>query len=78
MSIRNLLAALCLLPTLAAAAPASVHLGPRPFFLVEDMTDGPLKRELQACAAPQGSPERAEPLHHEVAGRDGLRARSEA
>ena len=51
MPIRPLLATLCLLPALAAAAPASVQLGPRPFFLVEDMSDGPLKRELQACAA---------------------------
>ncbi|MCM5681609.1 glycerophosphodiester phosphodiesterase [Schlegelella sp. S2-27] len=27
-----------------------VQLGPRPFFLVNDMADGPLKRHLQACA----------------------------
>ncbi len=27
-----------------------VQLGPRPFFLVDDMTDGPLKDELQRCA----------------------------
>ncbi|WP_119353222.1 glycerophosphodiester phosphodiesterase family protein [Azohydromonas sediminis] len=27
-----------------------VQLGPRPFFLVDDMRDGPLKRELQRCA----------------------------
>lgn len=26
-----------------------VQLGPRPFFLVDDMSEGPLKRELQAC-----------------------------
>lgn len=26
-----------------------VQLGPRPFFLVEDMDSGPLKRRLQAC-----------------------------
>ena len=51
MSIRTLLVTLCLLPALAVAAPASVQLGPRPFFLVDDMTEGPLKRELQACAA---------------------------
>lgn len=51
MPIRSVLATLCLLPALTAAAPASVQLGPRPFFLVEDMSDGPLKRELQACAA---------------------------
>jgi glycerophosphoryl diester phosphodiesterase len=28
----------------------SVQLGPRPFFLVDDMTDGPLKDELQRCS----------------------------
>ena len=28
----------------------SVQLGPRPFFLVEDMQDGKLKRQLQQCA----------------------------
>ncbi len=28
----------------------AVQLGPRPFFLVNDMTEGRLKRELQACA----------------------------
>ena len=29
---------------------AAAQLGPRPFFLVEDMADGPLKQRLQACA----------------------------
>ncbi|HEX5632857.1 MAG TPA: glycerophosphodiester phosphodiesterase family protein [Gemmatimonadales bacterium] len=29
----------------------AVQLGPRPFFLVDDMADGPLKRTLQSCAA---------------------------
>ena len=29
----------------------SIQLGPRPFFLVNDMEDGPLKRELQSCSA---------------------------
>jgi glycerophosphoryl diester phosphodiesterase len=29
--------------------PASVQLGPRPFFLVDDMSDGALKRRLQQC-----------------------------
>jgi glycerophosphoryl diester phosphodiesterase len=33
----------------------SVQLGPRPFFLVNDMNDGPLKQELQACAAKRDS-----------------------
>jgi glycerophosphoryl diester phosphodiesterase len=28
----------------------SVQLGPRPFFLVDDMSEGPLKRRLQQCA----------------------------
>jgi glycerophosphoryl diester phosphodiesterase len=43
-----------LLPTLAQAdrGPVpSAQLGPRPFFLVEDMADSELKSELQACAA---------------------------
>ena len=31
-------------------APTQVQLGPRPFFLVDDMSDGPLKRRLQQCA----------------------------
>lgn len=29
----------------------TVQLGPRPYFLVEDMKDSPLKADLQACAA---------------------------
>jgi glycerophosphoryl diester phosphodiesterase len=29
---------------------ASVQLGPRPFFLVNDMADGPLKAKLQSCS----------------------------
>lgn len=38
-------------PVLAQAGSTgeSVQLGPRPFFLVDDMTDGPLKQQLQAC-----------------------------
>ena len=52
-----------LLPVACAAQPASapadaklfgaspVQLGPRPFFLVDDMQDGALKRDLQRCAA---------------------------
>jgi glycerophosphoryl diester phosphodiesterase len=32
------------------AQDASVQLGPRPFFLVNDMAGGPLKERLQACA----------------------------
>lgn len=34
----------------AAERPASVQLGPRPFFLADDMQEGPLKRQLQQCA----------------------------
>lgn len=30
--------------------PARVQLGPRPFFLVDDMSDSPLKRQLRQCA----------------------------
>jgi len=37
-------------PGTAAPAPAPAQLGPRPFFLVGDMADGPLKQQLQACA----------------------------
>ena len=29
---------------------SSVQLGPRPFFLVNDMPEGKLKRQLNACA----------------------------
>jgi glycerophosphoryl diester phosphodiesterase len=39
----------CLHPLVAMAAPATAQLGPRPFFLVNDMKDSPLKQELQAC-----------------------------
>ncbi|MCU0925539.1 MAG: glycerophosphodiester phosphodiesterase [Hydrogenophaga sp.] len=59
------LAALCLATSAAFASPGGdarhqrhpevqrpshVQLGPRPFFLVDDMTDSPLKRDLQRCA----------------------------
>jgi len=30
---------------------ASVQLGPRPFWLVQDMDEGPLKERLQSCSA---------------------------
>ena len=39
---------------------ASVQLGPRPFFLVEDMVDSALKRDLQACAAERHSYKRTD------------------
>ena len=41
--------AACAAPS-ATIAPAA-QLGPRPFFLVDDMADSPLKTALQACAA---------------------------
>jgi glycerophosphoryl diester phosphodiesterase len=51
---RTLVAAALLLLSVAVLAqtPAAVpaQLGPRPFFLVEDLAEGPLKAELQACA----------------------------
>ena len=58
----GLAVAAALLPTLAhadrdakdrppGAHPLVVQLGPRPFFLVDDMVDSPLKQQLQACAA---------------------------
>ncbi|GLS14099.1 glycerophosphodiester phosphodiesterase family protein [Hydrogenophaga electricum] len=34
----------------APLAPSHVQLGPRPFFLVDDMADGALKQQLQQCA----------------------------
>lgn len=34
----------------SAGRPSHVQLGPRPFFLVDDMADSPLKRDLQRCA----------------------------
>jgi glycerophosphoryl diester phosphodiesterase len=51
---RSLYTTLLALSLLAPAGPAPgepVQLGPRPYFLVDDMRDGPLKRSLQACAA---------------------------
>ena len=34
----------------SAERPSHVQLGPRPFFLVDDMAESPLKRDLQRCA----------------------------
>lgn len=45
------LAALALLAAPLHAAEPAAQLGPRPFFLLDDMSEGPLKAELQACAA---------------------------
>ena len=65
--MRRILTRLALIALAAAALPAhatrdrddhrhgegvgSVQLGPRPFFLADDMADSPLKRRLQHCAA---------------------------
>lgn len=63
MMFRNLLLfSLCALPCTGAVADfrgedgqhglskrASVEVGPRPFWLVDDMDEGPLKQRLQAC-----------------------------
>jgi glycerophosphoryl diester phosphodiesterase len=41
------------LPAMAqAVAPAQAQLGPRPFYLVDKMEDGPLKARLAACTGP--------------------------
>ncbi len=42
---------LCATVLCAQAAPFAAQLGPRPFFLADDMSEGPLKSELQACMA---------------------------
>jgi glycerophosphoryl diester phosphodiesterase len=46
------LAALLSIPTGAAfaEAPENIQLGPRPFYLVDQMTEGKLKDELKACS----------------------------
>lgn len=51
--IPNILAVLALMTivmTSAAAGPHKIHLGPRPFYLVEKMEEGELKSTLQQCA----------------------------
>ena len=56
-ALKGLLAAIGLAGAAAACArqgqPATgtVELGPRPYYLVNDMDDGPVKQALQACAA---------------------------
>ena len=53
-----LLAALCFLtatiPALAQdiAMPREPQVGPRPFYLVDKMKDGPLKQQLGQCTGP--------------------------
>jgi glycerophosphoryl diester phosphodiesterase len=37
-------------PPAASRRPRSVQLGPRPYYLVEDMENGPLKTELERCS----------------------------
>lgn len=54
-SINTLTAAVVLLAvspalTIAADLGPNIQLGPRPFFLINEMEDGPLKEKLQACA----------------------------
>ncbi len=39
----------------ATQGPASVQLGPRPFFLVNEMNSSPLQQQLQSCAAKRRS-----------------------
>ena len=53
ISLTSLFAAAAVALGLAATAAAAetVQLGPRPFYLVDKMSPGPLKRELQRCAA---------------------------
>jgi glycerophosphoryl diester phosphodiesterase len=43
--------ALCASTPAVHAAETSVHLGPRPFYLVDKMSEGKLKKRLEACAA---------------------------
>jgi len=53
-TIHSVLLALFILPVLASTALSNNHqvqLGPRPFFLVDDMDDGELKKQLTACKA---------------------------
>ena len=54
--IRSIILALCAATASTSAladgyASASVQLGPRPFYLVDQMPDGELKSKLQACSA---------------------------
>ncbi|MCL7942991.1 glycerophosphodiester phosphodiesterase family protein [Marinobacter sp. ATCH36] len=49
MKLRRLLVAALLISCCFVANASQVHLGPRPFWLVEDMDAGPLKDRLQSC-----------------------------
>jgi glycerophosphoryl diester phosphodiesterase len=68
-TMRRQIVALCLASAIGAATVAvageataqdrpemNVQLGPRPFFLINDMTDSPLKRRLQQCSAERYRP----------------------
>ena len=46
--LSSLSATLCLVASVVAAQ--SVQLGPRPFYLIDQMADGPLKTKLQSCS----------------------------
>jgi glycerophosphoryl diester phosphodiesterase len=50
----QMIAFVCVLlaPGIAAAQSADIQLGPRPFYLVEQMKDGPLKAKLKQCNGP--------------------------
>lgn len=50
-SLHVALSASVLALTAGAVAAQSVQLGPRPYYLIEQMQDGPLKRHLQSCEA---------------------------
>jgi len=56
MRFRLLLSALCLTVSVTCAAaqdaPREAQIGPRPFYLVDKMKDGPLKTQLAACTGP--------------------------
>jgi glycerophosphoryl diester phosphodiesterase len=47
--IGTLLAGIISSAIAVSAEPQSIQLGPRPFFLVEDMDASPLKEQLQQC-----------------------------
>ncbi len=49
-SLTVLLAACAFNPTQDPQNITNIQLGPRPFFLVEEMADSPLKRKLQSCS----------------------------
>jgi glycerophosphoryl diester phosphodiesterase len=50
--IRVATLALTWLPATVAAQVQPVQLGPRPFYLVDQMTDGPLRQKLAQCTGP--------------------------